>query len=65
MLVHEQAYAANQPSWASFIRSVKRLPFFELRRGQHPSESVAALRGDHRVIIASNSSIASDLTGDT
>ena len=44
MLVHEQAYAANQPSWASFIRGVKRLPFFELRRGQHPRESVAALR---------------------
>jgi hypothetical protein len=44
MLVREQAYAANQPPWASFIRTVKRLPFFELRRGQHPSESVAALR---------------------
>jgi hypothetical protein len=45
MLVHEQAYAANQPPWAPFIRNVKRLPFFELRRGQHPGESVAALRG--------------------
>ncbi|HEY0748967.1 MAG TPA: hypothetical protein VGD63_19845 [Steroidobacteraceae bacterium] len=44
MLVHEQAYAANQPSWAPFIRSVKRLAFFELQRGQHPRESVAALR---------------------
>jgi hypothetical protein len=44
MLVHEQAYAANQPPWASFMRTVKRLPFFELRRGEHPSESVAALR---------------------
>lgn len=44
MLVHEQAYAANQPPWGTFIRSVKRLPFFELRRGRHPSESVAALR---------------------
>jgi hypothetical protein len=44
MLVHEQAYAANQPPWASFIRTVKRLPFFELRRGRHPRESVAALR---------------------
>jgi hypothetical protein len=44
MLVHEQAYAANQPPWAAFIRSVKRLPFFELRRGEHPSESVAVLR---------------------
>ena len=45
MLVREQAYAAHQPPWVSFIRSVKRLPFFELRRGQLPSESVAALRG--------------------
>jgi hypothetical protein len=44
MLLHEQAYAANQPSWAPFVRSVKRLPLFELRRGEHPRESVAALR---------------------
>jgi hypothetical protein len=44
MLVREQAYAANQPSWNLFTRSVKRVPFFELCRGQHPSESVAALR---------------------
>jgi len=44
MLVHEQAYAANQPPWAAFVRSVKRLPFFEMRRGEHPSEAVAALR---------------------
>jgi energy-coupling factor transporter ATP-binding protein EcfA2 len=44
MMVREQAYAANQPPWTLFTRSVKRVPFFELRRGQHPSESVAALR---------------------
>jgi hypothetical protein len=44
MLVREQAYAANQPPWTLFTRSVKRVPFFELRRGQHPCESVAALR---------------------
>jgi hypothetical protein len=44
MLVREQAYAASQPSWNSFMRSVGRLPFFELRRGQHPSEAVAVLR---------------------
>ena len=42
MLAHEQAYAANQPPWASFIRAAKGLPFFELRRGRHPSESAAA-----------------------
>jgi len=44
MLVREQAYAANQPPWPSFTRSLTRVPFFELRRGEHPSESVAALR---------------------
>jgi energy-coupling factor transporter ATP-binding protein EcfA2 len=44
MMVREQAYAANQPPWASFTRTVGRLPFFELRRGEHPRESVAALR---------------------
>jgi hypothetical protein len=45
MLAHEQAYAAHQAAWPSFIRSVQRLQFFELRRGKHPRESVAALRG--------------------
>ncbi len=44
-LVREQAYAASQPPWPLFTRAVKRVPFFELRRGHHPSESVAALRG--------------------
>jgi hypothetical protein len=44
MLVREQAYAANQPPWRLFTRAVTRVPFFELRRGRHPSESVAALR---------------------
>jgi hypothetical protein len=44
LLVREQAYAANQPPWPRFTRSVTRVPFFELRRGRHPSESVAALR---------------------
>jgi hypothetical protein len=43
-LAKEQAYAVNQPTWATFARNVARLSFFELRRGQHPSESVAALR---------------------
>jgi energy-coupling factor transporter ATP-binding protein EcfA2 len=44
MLVREQAYAANRPPWKLFTRSVTQVPFFELRRGRHPSESVAALR---------------------
>jgi len=43
-LAHEQAYAANQPSWRVFARSIARLPFFELQRGQHPRDSVAVLR---------------------
>jgi hypothetical protein len=43
-LVQEQAYAANQPSWSAFARAASRLPFFELRRGRHPSEAVAVLR---------------------
>jgi hypothetical protein len=43
-LVAEQAYAASQPPWATFTRNVGRLPAFELRRGQHPNDSVAALR---------------------
>jgi hypothetical protein len=44
MLVREQAYAANQPPWTMFARTLSGVPFFELRRGRHPSESVAALR---------------------
>jgi len=44
MLVREQAYAASQPQWKLFTRTVTRVPFFELRRGQHPSESVGPLR---------------------
>jgi hypothetical protein len=43
-LSQEQAYAANQPSWQSFTRAAARLPFFELRRGRHPSDAVAVLR---------------------
>jgi hypothetical protein len=43
-LVQEQAYAASQPSWKPFMRNAGRLPFFELCRGQHPSEAVAMLR---------------------
>lgn len=44
MLLRDQAYAASQTPWALFTRVVTRVPFFELRRGQHPSESVASLR---------------------
>lgn len=39
-----QPYAANLPGWQAFSRAVARLPAFELRRGRHPEETVAALQ---------------------
>jgi hypothetical protein len=42
-LTTAQAYAANQPHWTTFTRSVSRLDAFELRRGRHPLEAVATL----------------------
>ncbi|MHB8817173.1 MAG: serine kinase [Steroidobacteraceae bacterium] len=39
-----QPYAANLPGWPVFSRAIRRLPAFELRRGRHPEETVAALR---------------------
>ncbi len=39
-----QPYAANSAGWASFIKNVTRVSAFELRRGNHPSEAVGALR---------------------
>jgi hypothetical protein len=43
-LTTAQAYAANQPEWSTFSKSVSGLDGFELRRGRHPLEAVAALR---------------------
>jgi len=43
-LAVEQPYAANQPGWAGFCRKVSQQGAFELRRGRHPEEAVAALR---------------------
>ena len=43
-LAASQRYAANQPGWSEFCSEVRRLPAFELRRGKHPLESVAAVR---------------------
>jgi len=40
----DQAYAANQPTWPAFCKSVLGLNAFELRRGNHPLEAVEALR---------------------
>jgi hypothetical protein len=42
-LIETQPYAAGQSGWDQFSRRVARLPAYELRRGRHPSESVAAL----------------------
>jgi hypothetical protein len=42
-LIADQPYAANQPGWAVFQRRISRLDAFELRRGRHPLEAVAAL----------------------
>jgi energy-coupling factor transporter ATP-binding protein EcfA2 len=39
-----QAYAAGRPEWPQFERAIAQLPCFELRRGAHPAESIAALR---------------------
>jgi len=43
-LAASQRYAARQPGWASFAQQLASLPAYELRRGEHPSESVEALR---------------------
>jgi hypothetical protein len=42
-LTAAQAYAANQPNWATFRRGVLGLGAFELRRGKHPLEAVETL----------------------
>jgi len=38
-----QPYAAGQPGWVDFAKRMRAIPAFELRRGGHPRESVAAL----------------------
>ena len=42
-LASTQAYAARQPEWPRFSRSLAALPAFELRRGAHPEQAVDAL----------------------
>lgn len=39
-----QPYAAGQPGWRLFAQRMRRVPAFELRRGRHPQDTVAALR---------------------
>ncbi len=43
-LTAAQTYAANQPKWGAFCKSVSGLDAFELRRGNHPLEAVETLR---------------------
>lgn len=43
-LANTQRYAAQQAGWREFLRQIAALPAFELRRGRHPRESLAALR---------------------
>jgi hypothetical protein len=43
MLTDSQAYAANQPGWSQFSRSVAKLGAYEVSRGRHPLETVEVL----------------------
>jgi hypothetical protein len=43
-LAASQRYAAAQPGWRRFRAAIARLPGYELRRGGHPRQAVAALR---------------------
>jgi hypothetical protein len=42
-LTAAQAYAANQPEWTTFSKSVSRVKAFELRRGNNPLEAVETM----------------------
>ncbi|MDE2262536.1 MAG: serine kinase [Gammaproteobacteria bacterium] len=39
-----QPYAVSQPGWRIFAERMRSVPAFELRRGRHPRDSIAALR---------------------
>jgi len=39
-----QPYAANQTGWTMFSKRIASTPAFELRRGDHPTEAVEALK---------------------
>lgn len=43
-LAAAQPYAAHQPQWNAFVRSLSRVGSFELRRGSHPRAAVEALQ---------------------
>jgi hypothetical protein len=42
-LQEAQPYAARQAGWARFSRSIAEVPAFEVRRGDHPTDTVGAL----------------------
>jgi hypothetical protein len=42
-LTAAQAYAANQPGWSRFSKSVAKLGAYEMLRGRHPLETVEVL----------------------
>jgi hypothetical protein len=43
-LAAHQPYAALHPGWAAFTRQLARVDAYQLRRGRHPDEAVAALQ---------------------
>jgi len=43
-LTREQLYAARQPTWGALTKNLRGVPAFELRRGRHPDDAVAAIR---------------------
>ncbi len=43
-LRREQPYALGMPNWNEFQRSIANLPTYELRRKEHPEDSVRALQ---------------------
>jgi hypothetical protein len=44
-LTTSQPYAAGQPGWSTFRKSIATTAAFELRRGRNPAEAVDALQG--------------------
>lgn len=44
-LAADQPYAAGQPGWDRFVHRLSGSGVYEMRRGTHPGEAVAALRG--------------------
>ncbi len=43
-LTRTQPYTAGLPGWPAFLRRITNLPAYELRRGEHPEDSVSALK---------------------